>query len=129
MSHSIRIFGWAIGGLILSVCALLVPAHFRAVDIKLIESAGAETPSIVQSAVSLVNLEKTEAASMLWQTAPMLHIAGHDELKSAIPAGRERSQASLVKADAVFETFSDLFWPAMPRPIIEPLLERGTREK
>ena len=124
MSHSIRILIWAIGGLILSVCALLVPAHFRAVDIKLIESAGAGTPSIVQSAVSLVNLEKAEAARMLWRVAAMLNIEGHDELGAAIVrAERERSQASFVKADPVFETFIDLFRPVVRRPIIEPLLE------
>src|SRR5437016_6109881 len=130
MNDPIRIFIWAVGGLILLLCALLVPAHFRAVDRKLIESAGMETPSIVESGVGLVNLEKPEAARMLWRAAQTLEVSGHESLGAAIAqAERMGSPTSIAKTDPVFETFNELFRPTLPRPIIEPLLERSTRLK
>ncbi|MCI0536813.1 MAG: hypothetical protein L0Z50_16470 [Verrucomicrobiales bacterium] len=130
MNHPIRIFIWAICGLILAVCASLVPAHFRAVDIKVIESAGAGTPSIVQSGINLLNLEKPEAARILAQAAAILGKPGHDQLSAVIArAARFPWPPAYAKADPVFETFAELFRPAQARPIIEPLLEGSTREK
>jgi hypothetical protein len=75
------------------------------VDVKLIESAGYETPSIIQSGVSFINLEKPQAAKLLGQAAAMLGSPGHDQLLAAA-ARAERMQSPLApaKADPVFET-------------------------
>jgi len=61
-------------GAALLACALLVPAHFRAVDEAVIEgagrgAAGTGAPTLIEEGLTLLSTEKLGPARVLWRTA------------------------------------------------------------
>src|SRR2546423_15080396 len=128
---------FVIGGVLLLGCALLVPAHFRAVDAAAGERAGkwspgASTPTLVEDGITFLSVEKLGPARMLLQTAQTEGVPRAELLASGV-AQFTRDNPSLValggaaplleKIDAAHEAM------ATPKPIVELLARRAVREK
>lgn len=64
--------------------SLLVPAHFRAVDTEVLEYAGRETETIVESGLSLVGLEKIGPAKLMLDAANIEQIKWREKLEQSI---------------------------------------------
>src|SRR5690242_19696650 len=71
-------------GLELIAWGLLVPAHIRAVDAKVLDRMGAQSASLSSEGVSLVNLEKTGPARLFLNVAEQTQAQGTDALASRI---------------------------------------------
>jgi hypothetical protein len=71
-------------GLELIAWGLLVPAHIRAVDAKVLDKVGAKSPSLVAEGLSLVNLEKTGPAHMLLTAAQQTGVPEADKLANSL---------------------------------------------
>ncbi len=72
-------------GLLLIVCGLLVPAHLRAVDSRVIERAGRNTPALTEKGLALVSANNLGAAQLLLQAGKEASLADHETL--AVVAG------------------------------------------
>ncbi|MDB6039044.1 MAG: hypothetical protein JWM99_2885 [Verrucomicrobiales bacterium] len=129
MNRVVRFILWSILGLTLLICGLFIPAHFRAVDSKVLELAGKGTLTLSQAGANLLNLEQIGPARMLWRAAEVLSIPNHEQLGGAIAQlstnilPRSASLASNPNL-AAFE----LFESTDQRPVIELLMERKRRE-
>src|SRR5689334_22071985 len=73
-------------GVVLLTAALLVPAHSRALDAKVLEFAGKPTPGLIEEGITLVQLEKVGPARLLLQAAQTENFSapGSDRLTAAI---------------------------------------------
>lgn len=80
MSRWIFCIVCSILGLFLLTCGLVVPAHLRAVNHKVIERAGRNTPSIVEHGQSLLEAGKLGAAQVTAQAALQRRMPGADKL-------------------------------------------------
>jgi hypothetical protein len=92
---------WLIGGALLLGCALLVPAHFRAVDSAVVaragqERPGASAPTLVEEGITLLSMEKLGPARMLLRSAQSEGVPRSDWLASAV--ARAPSSGDLVVA-------------------------------
>ena len=74
----------AILGLVMLICGLLVPAHLRAVDVGVIESAGRKSRTLVEEGIALLNQQEIGAAEMVCQAARMSTVRGHEKLALGI---------------------------------------------
>lgn len=70
----------AVLGLGLLACGLLVPAHLRAVDSRVIQAAGKESPGLVEQGLALVNEKQFGAAQLLSQAAQQESIPHREQL-------------------------------------------------
>ena len=116
-------------GLILLICAVLVPAHFRGIDFKVIERAGIGTPSLVQSGVDLVKLEEIGAARMVRRAARLLKIEGHDELGVYVARAARLHVLPPRNADSLPSPISDILSLTNARPVIESLAGGEVRHR
>src|SRR5438309_9307131 len=125
MIRPIWFFIGAICGLVILLCAVLIPAHLRAVDVKVIERAGEIGPTLIESESSLLNLEKSGPAKMLGQAARMLGLGGQEQLEGALAkAAAEPAKAPpVVNLDLAVDPLGD------SRPVIELLMEHTMRQK
>jgi len=124
-------------GALLLGCALLVPAHFLAVDSAVLESAGkgkpdAAAPSLIEEGVTLLSVEKLGPATMLLRVAQSEAVPRHELLAGGV-AQFSRDNPALVAlggASPVFEKADLGIGPAtQPLPIIDLLSRRVVREK
>lgn len=124
-----------IGALLLS-CALLVPAHFRAVDAAVLERAGKGKPgaaaqTIIEEGVTFLSVEKLGPAHMLLRVAQTENVPRSDMLASRIEQF-VRDNPSLVAlggATPLFEKIEIVPSSSEPQPIIDVLSRRAAREK
>ncbi len=120
--------------LVLVGCALLVPAHLRAVDAAVVEQAGQGTPSLVEEGLKLLSLEKVGPAYLLFQVAQEQKVRGHETLGQAV-ASFSASHPDLRTWGGPDPYLEKLFandpalQPPVSRPIMEILLRRENREK
>src|ERR1043166_6551719 len=126
-----------IGGVLLLACALLVPAHFRAVGAAVIERAGkgtpgAATPSLVEEGVTFLSVEKLGPARMLLLAAKSEGVSRHDILGMGV-AQFTRDNPTLVALGGASPLFEKV--PAAqvrvtaPTPVIDLLARRAVREQ
>jgi hypothetical protein len=87
-AHTMNRVAWfiicTVVGLELIAWGLLVPAHIQAVDAKVLELAGARSPSLTAEGLSLVNLEKTGPARILLDVAQQTDTPGHEKLAASV---------------------------------------------
>ncbi len=124
-------------GVLLLGCALLVPAHFCAVDADVLEQighgqAGAVAPSIIEDGLTYLSLEKLGPAWMLLRAAQSESVSRSDELVAAV-ARFSHENPSLVALggstpllDKIDLGLADA---TEPSPIIDVLARRVAREK
>jgi len=132
MNRLFRFFMWTICGCVLLLCALLIPAHFRAVDGRIIERAGVGTPSLIQQALSFLNVEKLGPARLLAVAAQLLNVHGHEQLSVTIAQALRLHPklAAFGGPDPIIEKLGDVVaTPLERRPIIEILLQGPFRER
>ena len=131
MKRPIGFFIWAVLGLLLLVCGLLVPAHFFAVDVKIIELAGKGTASFIDFAADFLKAGKNGPAKMLAQTAQRLGIPDADQLEAAVlkvtlvPSPTN----STANAETSLGGLTNILRSPDSRPIIDLLMVRTTRER
>src|SRR5436305_10388004 len=126
-----------IGGVLLLGCALLVPAHFRAVDAAVVERAGkgtpgASTPTLIEEGVTFLSVEKLGPARMLLQAAQLEGVPRADVLASRVTQFT-RDNPSLVAVGGAAPLFEKIntaqIVAGTPKPIVELLARRAIREK
>jgi len=77
-------FVCAILGLALLACGFLVPAHLRAIDSRVLEAAGQNTPGLVARGQALADAQKLGAAQLLLAAAQEQGVAGRDRLGATV---------------------------------------------
>ncbi len=124
MSHWVRFCICAILGLVLLVFGFLVPAHIRAVDASVLESAGHRTPGPVQSGLNLVDQNKLGPAQMLAAAARDQHLPGRERLDAAIAnlAALHPKWQTWGGPEPRFERLFELD-TAAPKTVLEPATE------
>ena len=80
----IWILSCVIGGLLLLLCGLLVPAHLRAVDTGIIQRAGRNTQSLTQQGKQLVSRQNLGSAWLFMETALAEKIPGRESFGVAV---------------------------------------------
>ncbi len=83
MKRWLWFFVCAILGLAMFLCGLLVPAHLRAVDAKVIERAGRRTRTVVDEGLALLSQKQAGPAHQLLQVATMENLRGQAQLQSS----------------------------------------------
>ncbi len=119
-------------GAALLVAALLVPAHFRAVDAHAIDRAGAPTVSLIEEGLTLVSLEKVGPARLVLRAAQAENIRGADKLEAAVAqfAQAQPGLAAWGGADPLIENLKLAATPSdQPKPLVDLLMQRAVREK
>ncbi len=71
-------------GLVLLVCAFVVPAPLRAVDGSVLEKAGRNTPALVAQGLALVRENKLGTAQVLARAAQAERVPGRESLNRAV---------------------------------------------
>jgi len=124
------------GALLLSG-ALLVPAHWRAVDAAAVERAGkggpgASTPTLIEEGLTFLSVEKLGPARMLLRTAQSEGVPRAEVLAAAVTQFTKENPAQVaLGGDEPVLSKIDLAPGAQaePRPIVELLARRVAREK
>lgn len=118
-------------------CALLVPAHFRAVDASVIESVGrgkpgAAAPTLVEEVLMLLSTEKLGPARLLWRAAQAESVPHSEQLGVVITryATENPSLVALGGAAPILDKV-DLgqTGAVTPLPIIDLLTRRTARQE
>ena len=126
-----------LSGVLLLGCALLVPAHFQAVDAAVVERAGkgkpgASTPTLIEEGLTFLSVEKLGPARMLLEAAQSEGAQRADLLASGV-AQFTRDNPSLVPLGGAAPLWEkvDLRQTSAtaPIPIIDLLTRRVVREK
>ncbi len=124
-------------GELLLGCALLIPAHFLAVDSAVVAQAGqgrpgAALPTLVEEGLTLLSVEKLGPARMLQRSAQSESVARSDVLAAGV-ARFSRDNPTLVAlggaAPPLDRVDLALTPAAEPRPIIDLLTRRAVRVK
>ena len=124
-------------GALLLGCALLVPAHWRAVDAAALEGAGkgspgASTPTLIEEGLTFLSVEKLGPARMLLRTAQSEGVPRAEVLAAAVTQFTKENPAQVaLGGDEPVLSKIDLAPGAQaePRPIVELLARRVAREK
>src|SRR6516162_3385643 len=74
----------AILGLIMLGIGLMIPAHLRAVDARIVEKAGRKTTALVQQGLKLAGEKKLVAGEFLLRAADEEGISGREQLQEAV---------------------------------------------
>ena len=80
MNRWVWFFLYAILGLALLICGLLVPIHLRGVDVAVIQKAGSKSPSVIERGAELVREKRLGAAQLLLQAAQSQGVADAEKL-------------------------------------------------
>jgi hypothetical protein len=70
----------AVMGALLFLCGLLVPAHLRAVDVRVIEQAGKNSPALTEKGLALLNANNLGAAQLLSKAAKEASLPDNETL-------------------------------------------------
>src|ERR1051325_8478221 len=84
MSRWVLALGCILLGLLLLVLGWLVPLHLRAVDSRLLQRAGKNTPSLIDQGISLLNEKRLGAAQLISQAADAAGLPDRQRLGYAI---------------------------------------------
>ena len=84
MHRSVWFLICAIFGLLLLICGLSVPAHLRAVDARILQKAGTNTPGLIADGLALVNEKKLGAAQLIAQAAQRKGFTDEERLTTAV---------------------------------------------
>ena len=127
------LIGCLLGGVLLLGCALLVPAHFRAVDAAAVEGAGRARSGVTLAGEGLtfLSVEKVGPAKMLWRVAQSENAPKADVLARGVASFSQENPTlvALGGATPLLEK-TDLAPNAKePQPIVEILARRSAREK
>jgi hypothetical protein len=120
-------------GLELICWGLLVPAHLRAVDAQVLELTGANSPSLPEEGVALVNLEKTGPARMLLSAADQVDAPNREKLASALKSFEQKQPrarvwgGSALYLERVFEK-SPATTNTKSQPIVDLLVSQNARD-
>jgi hypothetical protein len=133
MNRLFWFFLYAGSGLALIAWGFLVPSYLRAVDAAVLERARADTPTLIQAGLTLVNLEKIGPAEMLLEAAHRAELQGSERLETVVTQFSRAHPNLLIwgGADLYLEQLfreEQLLRPLEPRPIAEILLRREVRE-
>lgn len=127
---------WIVGVLLLG-CALLVPAHFYAVDADVLErvgrgQGGAAATSIIEDGLTYLSVEKLGPAWMLLRFAESESVSRGEVLGAAV-ARFSRENPSLVALGGATPLLDKVDLgqgdATEPRPVIDVLARRVAREK
>lgn len=123
-----------LGGALLLSCALLVPAHFRAVDAAAVEGAGrarAGGTTLVGEGLAFLSVEKVGPAQMLLRVAKSESVPQMDALERSVAQfARENPSLVALGGSTPLLDKADLAPNARePQPIVELLARRTAREK
>lgn len=123
-----------VGGVLLLSCALLVPAHFRAVDAAAVEGAGKERAggvTLIGEGLTFVSVEKLGPAQMLLRVAQSESVPKTDLLaRNAAEFARLNPQLVALGGATPLLEKTDLAPAAnSPQPIAEVLARRAARDK
>jgi hypothetical protein len=105
--------GWSlaclVAGLLLLATGLLIPAHLRAVDVGVIQSAGRRGPALLGEGQVLMAENRLGTAQLLFQAARIAGLAGGDSLETAADqAAKQNPIAYFWGNDSrVFNVFED----------------------
>src|SRR5262245_47308577 len=124
-------------GALLLGCALLVPAHWRAVDSAAIVRAGkgqpgASTPTLVEDGLTFLSVEKLGPAQMLLRAAQSEGVARSETLAAAVAQfAKDNPKQIALGGDEPVLSKMELVTGTQtePRPIAELLARRVAREK
>ncbi len=83
-SRWLKFWGFALLGLVLLSCGLLVPAHLRAVDSRVLSQAGKGTPALSEQGMVLVRQQHLGPAAFIAETARRYQLPGYQELGTAL---------------------------------------------
>jgi hypothetical protein len=114
----------AILGLIMLGIGLMIPAHLRAVDARIVEKAGRKTTALVQQGLKLAGEKKLGAAQFLLRAADEEGISGREQLQEAVTNLAAVHPGYLIwggsepHLEILFETES-----RKPRPTPEPFTD------
>ncbi len=127
------LIGCLLGGVLLLGCALLVPAHFRAVDAAAVEGAGRARAgaTLAGEGLTFLSVEKVGPAKMLWRVAQAENAPKADVLARGVATFSQENPTlvALGGATPLLEK-TDLAPSAKePQPIVEILARRTAREK
>ena len=84
MNRSVCFLICAILGLLLLLCGLLVPAHLRAVDVRVLQQAGQGTTTLISDGLALINDKRLGAAQLILQAAHQKGLPDEDKLTVAV---------------------------------------------
>src|SRR5262249_54654794 len=84
MNRSVLLLICAILGVVLLACGLSLPAHLRAVDARILQKAGNNTPSLTGDGLALVADKKLGAAQLVLHAARSKGLADEDKLAVAV---------------------------------------------
>src|SRR5262245_60377969 len=120
-----------VGGLVALACGLMVPVHLRAVDDSVIEKASANTPSIIENGLVLVNERKLGAARMLAEAAQQEKIPGHGTLLGQVDTLTQQNPELLIwgAEKPARITFVPSIVPTNREPFTEFVIRLDNREQ
>jgi hypothetical protein len=123
---------FAVLGLAMLVCGLLVPAHLRAVDAGVIQKAGDKSPALPEAIRALAGNRRLGAAQMLAQAAQIAGMAGASQLGQAVTNFARQFPDAAVWGDATqLEKFfaADSNSPVVNEPFTGFILRQENRER
>jgi len=128
MNRWISFFLCAIFGLALWACGLQIPAHLRATDSALLESAGRNTPGVISEGLALTHDKKLGAAQLLLKAAEAQAIPARHQLDSAVN-NLARDNPELQFWGNPEPRLQALFSPAPPTNGVTPITDFLVREE
>jgi hypothetical protein len=116
------------------LCGLLVPAHLRAVDTGILQTAGQGTTGLVNEGLVLVGQDKLGPAQLLLQTAQAERLPGRERLEGALNELARQHPGWVVwggpepKFESIFEPEPKLRNPGLD-PFTEYVVRMENRER
>src|SRR6266850_2388264 len=111
-------------GVLIVLLGWVVPAHMHAVDLRLLQKAGKNTPSLMERGVALLGEKRLGAAQMLFNAAQSLSLPERQWLGVAITNTAEQHPSWVIwgggesELDVLFATD-----PKLPKAASEPFTE------
>ena len=134
MSRWILFSMCAVAGLLLLACGWLVPAHLQAVDVGVLQQAGAGTPNLAARGLQYTREKNLGAAQMILQVAGKEHVPDRDQLGLAVGSLEGQHPAWMIWGGGT-PRLEDLFATVVSRtnfvaePITEFVVRLENREK
>jgi hypothetical protein len=134
MNRWVRFSLCGIAGFAACVCAWLIPAHLRAVDLGVIRQAGKDTQSVAAEANGLLAENKLGAAQMMLAAARKEGLPGADKLNAAVQS-LAQAHPGWVSWGGGEPRFENLFSDATsssnssPEPFTEFVIHLDNRQK
>jgi hypothetical protein len=116
----------ALLGVVMLICGLLVPAHLRAVDVRLLQQAGGSSPALTEQGLALLDEKNLGAAQLIFLAAQTQDLPGRERLGLALTNQVRQHPAWLVWGGGEYH-LDVLFKPAregvasagFPEPLTE----------